>query len=188
MITYHPKLSKYRFLAVLGKYYSNSEGFMTDMVKFGKQFLKATFTTFCDLLDIRTKARLSLREIIMRAVKRDFCKEALSKKSWFFLIFWLRQYLVLFYLVLFWQRKKVLQLAVNKVNLLFDFCLIVLSEAFPNMDFIQRVPQSRIYWLSLWIQKEQKAGKFKTHHCIFVQFDKKRHNFVLENVERKDGV
>ena len=71
MITYHPKLSMYRFLAVLGKYYSNSEGFMTDMVKFGKQFLKATFTKFCDLPDIRTKARLSLREIIMRAVKRD---------------------------------------------------------------------------------------------------------------------
>ena len=81
MINYHPKLSKYRFLAVLGKYYSNSEGFMTDMVKFGRQFLKATFTTFCDLPGIRTKARLSLREIIMRAVKRDFCKEALSKKS-----------------------------------------------------------------------------------------------------------
>ena len=33
--------------------------------------LKATFTTFCDLSDIRTKARLSVREIIIRAVKRD---------------------------------------------------------------------------------------------------------------------
>ena len=80
-----------------------------------------------------------------------------------------------------------MQLAVNKVNLLFDFCLIVLSEAFPNMDFVQRVPQSRIYWLSLWIQEEQRRDNFR-HTTVFLYSLIKRHNFVLENVERKDGV
>ena len=33
--------------------------------------LRATFTTFCDLSDIRSKARLSVRGILIRAVERD---------------------------------------------------------------------------------------------------------------------
>ena len=71
MITYHPILSKYIFLAVLGNSYSNSEGFMTRHGQVWEAIIKATFTTFCDLSDIRTKARLSVEEIIIRAVYRD---------------------------------------------------------------------------------------------------------------------
>ena len=61
----------YRFLAVLGKYYSNSEGFMTRHGQVWEAILKETFTKLCDLSDIRTKARLSVREIIVRVVSRD---------------------------------------------------------------------------------------------------------------------
>ena len=56
---------------------------MTDMVKFGKQFLKATFTTFCDLPDIRTKSSSIIERNYHESCEErsNFCKEALSKKS-----------------------------------------------------------------------------------------------------------